>query len=307
MDLIASLDPTLALPMLQCCVNTRPVYLARTTGPWIMEGLAPLFDSRLDQALLRVAGVPYEEMPPPAHALRSLPHDAGGLGIPRLALICAPAWVASFTQACSTLSEHVPALAHACSAPPVRSRHLAALNIVQQHVPDLICSDDEAADSRRFRFWPASPDAPVPREVTPRQRTLCLPVATRTLATLETTLHGDPQAQAWRLSSAYKGSGSWFAPGPRAAAHHLSPAAFRTALALRLLLPATWAPPGAYTVCTHCNLQPDGDRARDHRFHGLNCRLGQGARTTRHDAVRDALAQALARLFGSHAVQREPR
>jgi len=50
-----------------------------------------------------------------------------------------------------------------------------------------------------------------------------------------------------------------------------------------------------------------GDRTRDYRFHGLNCRLGSGARTTRHDACRDALAQALQRLFGPRAVLREPR
>ena len=306
-DLIAALDPTIAFPMLQCCINTRPVYLARTTGPWIMEPLAPDFDARIDQALLRLQGAPYEELPAPARALRSLPQADSGLGLPRLTLICEPAWVASFTQACSSLSEHIPALLHSCSAPPLRPRLLDALTIVQRHIPDIICSDDEDDDSRRFRFWPVSPDAPVPREVTPRQKALCAPIAARTLATLETALQEDQRGRAWRLSNAFKGSGCWFTPTPRAAAHLLTPEVFRSALATRLLLPATWAPPGAYTACTHCSMLPGGDRAQDHRFHGLNCRLGQGARTTRHDAVRDALAQALSRLFGSHAVQREPR
>ena len=152
-----------------------------------------------------------------------------------------------------------------------------------------------------------SPDAPVPREATPRQKSLCGPVVTRTLEQLTTALAGDPHGQAWRLSGAYRGSGAWFTPGPRAAAHILSPAAFRSALSLRLLLPATWSPPGAYADCPHCRSLERGDRTRDHRFHGLNCRLGAGARTTRHDACRDALVQALRRLFGSSAVLCEPR
>ena len=305
--LITQLDPNLAYPMLQCCINTRPVYLARTTGPWITRDLFPVFDDVIDCALLTVQGAPYRRLPDLARALRSTRQADGGLGIPRLADICEPAWVASFTQACATLCRCLPALPYACSAPGPLPNLLEAFSIAQLHVPDLFCSDADRPDSLRYVFWPSSPDNAAESAPTPRQRALCQPVETRTSELLENLLEGDPRARAWHLSSSFKGSGSWFAPGPKSPAHSLSAPAFRTAMGLRLLLPATWAPPGAYAECTYCTGGSRGDRSKDHRFHGLNCRRGQGARIARHDAIRDALAQALKRLFGTHAVLLEPR
>ena len=305
---LSTLDPTLAFPLLQSCVNTRPVYLARTTAPWISGPLLPGFDARVDQALLRIAGSAAAELPPPARLIRALPHRDGGLGVPRLASIGEPAWVASFTNSVAILCEHLPGFVLGCTTAETAHMHDDAFLIVKQSIPDLFRSDVAALHALRPTFWPTSPDESAPRAPTPSQKTLCQSITAANVAQLATILSDDPIGQAWHLSCSYRGSGAWLTPGPRPASRRLPADAFKDNLSLRLLLPAAWAPPGHFVACQHCAPYPDDpEQVADYRFHGLNCRRGQGARTTRHDEVRNVLVRGLQRLFGRQAVLVEPR
>ena len=308
-DLLLLLDPNVAFPLLQCCVNTRPVYLARTTAPWISEPLLPAFDARIDGALAHLGGAGGTLLPAAGKLIRALPHREAGLGVPRLADIGTAAWAASFTHAAAVLAEHMPAHLLRCSCPEALPSLDRALVIVKHFVPTIIRSDDDAVDDEtglEFTFWPASAADPVPYMPTPTQKSLCASVAAdnkeKLVAVLAST--GDRLGKAWHLSTSFSGSGLWLSSSP--GCRRLTPQAFRDNLALRLLLPATWAPPGAVMVCTHCDPYPEEDHTPDFRFHCLNCRRGNGARTERHDAVRNCVANGLKKLFGPQAVQVEP-
>ena len=133
------------------------------------------------------------------------------------------------------------------------------------------------------------------------QKTLCAAVHTATLAELQESLLDDKLGQAWFLSGSFKGSASWTGPG-LPVAYEVPEDAYIRALNLRLLLPAPWMPADQHIVCRFCAI----NRCPDARFHGLNCSACSGIRTTRHNAVRDAVADGLVRIFSRAAVVVEP-
>jgi len=80
---------------------------------------------------------------------------------------------------------------------------------------------------------------------------------------------------------------------------NLSPSEYRTALSLRLLLPARGTPEGTYLQCGVCG---NADKVHDYRYHALNCIRTGDIRSQRHTAVKNALADMLVALFGRASV-----
>ncbi len=318
---ISSLDPSVALPLLQCCVNTRPVHLARTTPPRLTDQALAEFDHGIDQAILRIAGSNSVELPEVTQMLRALPQAEGGLGMPRLHLIREAAWVASFSHATSMLAVYQPQFLSSIMDSEVSTAHLlSSLTIVKRHVPSLFSSNsrpdsEDAADvgvGSLPLFWPSETsevnEEAVERPHIPRQKDLCVDFVRENIARTEALLRRDDDrcGLAWWLSQRYKGSGGWLTFIPRAVNLQLNPDEFRSCLGLRLLLPCCWSPPGSYSQCQHCRATHYGDQSQDSRFHALSCIKAQGKVTKRHNHICDILASTLRTLFGKHAVQVEP-
>ena len=333
-SLIATLEPAMALPLLQSCINTRPVYLARTTPPHLTDQALHSFDNMVDVAILRIAGSSAGALPAVSQLLRAIPQADGGLGFPRLHDIRVAAWVASFCHATDALAEHLPHLLSLID----RSNSAAIdhhMTIVKQLVPTLFRSngqqgvagdEDTAVNTLRPHFWPTpemvqpvlglAQDYGLPllgdrsRRFTPtslpKQRDLCIRDMEQKIQQVGDLLNQDPLGRSWWLSQSFKGSGAWLSGGQsNVSLLELTDDEFRSSLTLRLLLPCCWAPPGAYTRCTACADTLYGDQTQDSRLHALTCIRSQGKRTLRHDHLRDVLATTLKRLYGAHAVQLE--
>ena len=140
-DIIQGLPPSLGLPILRACVNSRPVHLARTNAPWLTSDCLRAFDKLIDGALLRLSDCSRRQMPRQTELVRSLPQSAGGLGIPRLHDIRQSAWTASWTQALACVNVYLPRLKNMSFSVP----HLTALNeansVAQQIFPSGYRSD----------------------------------------------------------------------------------------------------------------------------------------------------------------------
>lgn len=319
---IASLEPSIALPLIQSCVNTRPVYLARTTPPRLTDRALYDFDLGIDQAILRVAGSNAGELAEVSQILRSLPQAEGGLGIPRLHSVREAAWTASFCHATSVLSEYRPGFLRQCSETPVSLHTIAAsFSIVKHLIPSVFRSNTEDAegdgttqmDSPLPVFWPTTlpndtTDLSEARAIIPRQKELCQSLVRENITRAQQLLSRghDRPGRAWWLSQSFKGSGLWLSFIPKAPNLQLTPDEYRSSLSLRLMLPCCWTPVGTYSQCQHCIATHYGDQAQDSRFHPLSCIRAQGKITKRHDRIRDILASGLRRLFGGHTVQLEP-
>lgn len=306
-DIIQGLPPSLGLPILRACVNSRPVHLARTNAPWLTSDSLRDFDNLVDGALLRLTSCSRRQLPRQAQLIRSLPQSAGGLGIPRLHDIRQSAWTASWTQAIACVNVYLPRLKNMSFSVP----HLTAFNeansVAQQIFPSGYRSDSTTAmqpvDWQDEVVTEPEPDAAPPAHpaLVTTQKALCTAVHTASRAELMDSLQGDELGQAWFLSSSYKGSAGWTGPG-LPVAYEVPEDAYTRALSLRLLLPAPWLPADQHIVCRFCTV----NKCPDARFHGLNCSACSGIRTTRHNAVRDAVADGLARIFSRAAVVVEP-
>ena len=342
-SLISTLEPAMALPLLQSCINTRPVYLARTTPPHLTDQALHSFDDMVDAAILRIAGSSAGVLPAVSKLLRAIPQADGGLGIPRLHDIRVAAWVASFCHATAALAEHLPGLLRLLDSSIESSASVdTQMTIVKQHVPTLFSSNGQrrvvgaddtgvVAFPSRPHYWPTDPVMTTPPAVLdpelaqafglhlanhrsqrftptslPKQRDLCLGDVEQKIQQVGDLLNEDPLGRSWWLSQSFKGSGAWLSGAQsNVSLLELTDDEYRSSLTLRLLLPCCWAPPGAYTRCTVCTDTLYGDQTQDSRLHALTCIRSQGKRTVRHDHLRDVLATSLKRLYGAHAVQLE--
>jgi hypothetical protein len=124
-----------------------------------------------------------------------------------------------------------------------------------------------------------------------------------TVIELRDILKDDSAALAWWTSCAYEQSTVLYGIAG-AKMYHMTPEAFRTSIAMRLLLPVTLE--GNFS-CTQCQSTDDEHTARlDPRYHGLHCPRCQRSRTVRHDTLSKHLTDLLRRLFGEHAISVEP-
>lgn len=142
---------------------------------------------------------------------------------------------------------------------------------------------------------------PDPIPEAPLQRTLACRIREQSKIIITSALLRDTRALTWWQSGSYRNAGSWMRITPLKALTLDAPE-YRTALSLRLLLPARGAPDGTYLQCTVCG---QSDKAKDYRYHALNCTRTCAIRTARHTAIKRALAEMLTKILGSAAVSME--
>ena len=313
MHVLHRLTPNYALPLLQACINTRPVYVMRTALPKTILHAISAFDQAVDQCLLSICGSTSSRLPPTASLLRSVPQKYGGLSLPRLNLLAKPAFVASLLRSLFIASDLHPNLVpHLRRAIAIDTYYSI---IIEQIHPSIIRRDNPRS---MLALWPldsdsdnnTTDDAATPMVEIPSQRQLVEQhVTPEIMQSLELALANDPRGRAWVISSAYAGSFSPFTSFHSATA--LPHDAYRRSLSLRLLLHPTSEANGDLYRCQMCQRVDDvpsdeGFGELDRRFHGLNCPQGQRARKLRHDLLRNALGDLLKRLFGAANVVLEP-
>lgn len=195
--------------------------------------------------------------------------------------------------------------------------------LVQQIVPTLIRSEQEdisestSSSSGRPMFinWErlirAGSEDTLQSEddsadvAVPTQRTLMLPKQAEFAARVIEILRNDDHARAWHRSCRYKGSGAWLTVS-NVAINRVSSLEYATNLGWRLLLRSPESIGGNYGQCTAC-MSSSATGARDESFHGLNCTGTKGERVSRHNYIRNLLADTLSRVFGHNVVMTEPQ
>ena len=295
---LGDLSPQVALPILGACINSKPVYLARTASPPVVKAALAAFDGKVDEALVRCAGSAVVVPPLEMGYVRCLPQEAGGLGLPRMADIHEAAFSASFLAAHETLAAAIPELALTFGR---NSQAYADLGAIVHPFCPTHFRDDDAAAGLKLWLAPATQDEPdllLPE--TPKQKALVATLVDGWRERLELALQNkqDRPALAWWRSCSYKHSAVLFLQASLSY-RFLPVAAFRSQLARRLLLPQQFTT-GDRLACSLCTDATDPDP----RFHHLSCQdaFAKSLRTRRHTAVQYSLMQLLTRLFGTEAV-----
>jgi hypothetical protein len=304
---VMSLPPQIATAILQCAVNARPVYTARTTVPPLAAGPFVTFDADIDNALAFIACTSSATLPRHAQIIRALPQAKGGLAIPRIADISPYAFTASLLSSCQSLQTRAPELANFLSA-CARNLQPAFENPRAIFPAGLVEMPNTEPPMFLPRPWatPAevSPELNEEEESSdhhcPKQRVLCANLHAAYSTELEFRLTNFPAMRALHRSASFKGSAAPFY-SIRTNQHRLSAGAMQVALSSRLLV--TPARLHHLSRCRTCGLViPDDPSCLTH---GYNCQALQGLRTSRHNRVRDVLADLLRRLVGPQAVHVE--
>jgi hypothetical protein len=176
---LRALKPQVVLPLLQACVNARPVYLARTTSPWLTSEALQQFDVQIDSALLDLCGSTLRAMPEHCQIVRALPGTLGGLAIQRLASVQHAAYTASFIAAnaellklhplfVDRLQERSPCLSH-------------QLTVFRSFVPHYLSSDNSEDGLKMWQRLAPPAAVEVPLVPVPLDSDEAVPTTTNSL------------------------------------------------------------------------------------------------------------------------------
>jgi hypothetical protein len=310
-NLLTQLETPVAFPILQSCINTRPVYLSRTVAPRLVVPLLEGFDTAVDRILGSISGFS-GDFPERSSQIRSLPSALGGCSLRRLAPIAHLAWSASLAHACSILAIKAPSLVAFFSAKsgPLSSVFQQLKEALPQFVSTL--EENDAGQVLSFSQWNAADIAEDALVSPPKQRELCEEQDKKLVDDLYADLEvQDPLGLAWLRSNGYKSSARFLSLGENEK-FSLPSAAVQSNLRLRLLLPgaasATTGNVDALVQCQICTQMEGPGEAGEHhgqfdtRFHGLVCCRGQRLRTSRHNDVTWAVLGYLSRAFGKDKV-----
>lgn len=314
---IGGLHPQTALVLLRLCINSRPMFLARTQLPQQASVALREFDDCVDTVLLRLCRSSCNTLEGAARWVRALPFKRGGLGLRRFDDIHAAAWSASFMAGFLTMVSAVPVFAYIVNFhqdfDPMRNR----LAIVKEWYPDFLVPGEEKLVCKVLAFieektekWAHrlddvfAPDVQKEMLSLPKQRVLTTKVDDRAEADLTNFLADDQFAKAWWIGSCSSASATWQHMVIGQPSYVLTAEQFVSTLNMRLLRGSPELSFDVATVCSLCH-GADGETRYDNRFHALSCPALQGMRTMRHDYVRDTVACLLRKVYGAGKVQVE--
>jgi len=305
---VVTLESQVAVPIVQCAVNARPVFTARTTLPVLAVEAFAAFDFKIDRALSILAGLNSLDLPLHSQLIRALPQRKGGLAIPRIADLAPYAYAASLTAAAVSLATRCQDIAsHMSTRIQELSRGFDCAGMVTP-AHYLVMTDAAGSRSVLPRAWapppaentPDADGAAAPLEC-PSQKSLTANLVAAQETTLQVLMQADPCGRALVRSSSHRGS-AWYVAAPRFPQLRLCHLVMQTTLAARLL-----AVPATVGVASRCQCGRNLLTVPERLAHGYNCARQQGLRTKRHNAVRDALADLLRNLFGTTRVAIEPQ
>ena len=291
--LLKSLDPHLALPILQFCINSRPMYLARTSPPWISYDSLASFDQSVDDIIATLCNSNGLELV--SSLIRSQPRYLGGLGIPNLHDVCDKAWIASFTYALKSLCQFCPSLCQLFEFYRAKNPSWFAdiLSVAKKHCPDVVCMTRDNQESLIFWNDPASTGN---HYTCKKQRSLCEDIVKDRNERIVETLkaNGDKAGLNWFLSNGFLGSGSWISYSSFSVDAGFSSNHFRVNLSRRLLIHPPSVAVNPDLLCTLCNTKKVDDR-----FHRVSCNSLAGLTKKRHDLIVLDLFKTLKNLLKS--------
>ena len=294
-------------------------FLAEDVDEFPDQGLADPLDEKLDLdgggvSVFRRARTPREEARPVLTRLRGLPTDRGGLGIVRLAgvagdIACLKSrqLVLDYLRANverGTMSRWLPHGTTRWSEIVLgRAEEQSGLTHPFDHYTDRSSDVDETATSD-----PGAEPQSLPQTLDDQVK-LVQKVYADIFASLQSMLSAeDRKAElAWLRSNDYPGSGKWLLSGSARGVYygHLRfyGEEFRNALRLRCMVnPLPLLPNCAHLPICACGTIEKPVFLDGQPFHALDCRHGciNKANVTRHDRVRDVLADVIINYCGIH-------
>jgi hypothetical protein len=296
-----------AFAILKQCVAARPTHCVRGVDPTLTADYAKEFDTRINGSLALLANIP-TGLSDTSLRVKSLPAQFGGLGMRSLDSVREEAWSASWLSSLKYINQHLPQIFRYLPAanydpgvidrcleaeieklpPPPPTNNLAAAN-VRDGTPTAAAGPAEPLLHHHHVEHVVTPLVQGDFSI-PSQHVLCSKHDKRKHDDLLNDLRANNQAPlaAWLLSSSTHGTASWLHSAcTEVAGLHLSDEAFQDGIRAKLLVTTFQDPPGILVRrrCTSC---------RDHDIeplHALSCRMASNVRISRHNFVRDALAQ----------------
>ena len=284
---ISTLDANVAIPLIQSCVNSKPMYLARTLPPWAsLFGLGE-FDKCIDNSLAHViAGL--DTLPRIASKIRAQPKHQGGLDIPLLNPLATSAWSISFTNSMRTLAQHEEHLVSGFHKLRLeKDLFVRHVNLINQTI-----TTEVTVDNKSLEIWANPRNPPISLTQAHMMKSISDSRHQHILRVLKEKKDG--YGLNWFVSEIYRGSGLWLYPPPF---QSLTPQAYLSCVRRRLLMVP---PTSSNNMCVNCN-----DRNVDSRYHCLSCMKLQKSRTDRHNYVLDDFVSVLRRLVGRGNVEAE--
>jgi hypothetical protein len=92
LEWIKSLPVNIGCPLIKSCVNSRPIYMARSMPSWTIMDSLQKFDDDIDKTLLALVGNRNVQLTRISQIQRSKPMRKGGLGIMRFSAIAEGAY-----------------------------------------------------------------------------------------------------------------------------------------------------------------------------------------------------------------------
>lgn len=299
LTVLQDMDSALALPLINQCVNARPLFLIRTVLPSIIKPYAEDFDKAVDVCLARLCkqAMPLDEL---SGLVRHLPVDAGGIGLRRMSR-CDAHYAHSFVSAVVML-DRLGCHEFLVQLMRVTSRRNLSFDVVKQFVTNfnVFRSDINSLDD-----YPLIDGAEISQKLL-QPRTMMLQGNFQIYERVIELLGDQPARKAWFLSQACSGTAAWMWCGcSLTPITHMEEDQFRFSLTMRLLLPITGSIPNRARKCD-CG-EVIGMNECDFGYHALNCPRLADLRTRRHDWCCSAMESFLMSCDLHDGFERKPK
>lgn len=297
--LVTQLSPKIAFFLLKFCINTRPTYILRTSGPWVSQESIKLFDSYIDKAIQHLTSTnvghriiknlndldSIPDLSDVSKIVRSLPIREGGAGIRRGLDISEAAYTSSFLSSFQFISCE-PKLTNFVeslfsTATPFTNKLVALIQPLE-----LKYKSDEVNNIETLSLYLHDTSSK-----TPNQKSLTMKIDERLVKAINQLLIEKdlPTSMAWFLSNKPMETAFWLLfPFQDQTSIQLTDDEFIEVFRLRLLIPIDKFDDNHCRECA-CGrvLFPGKD---DHHF--MICTAVGGPcsdRTTRHNRIRTQL------------------
>ena len=284
LHMISRMDAQLAYPLLQSCVNARPMFLLRCIPPSLTSSFCNKFDMYMNRTIALIAGCPTETLELHSEVIRQLPTSWGGLGIRAMQNFNKDSYLASSLYSLTFLRNNHPEF---WKAFPFFNDELINLHNGQASLDSpSIYQADTIND-----IIPVLGEEDHVKGSTVSQKSL---YQARIFSIFNILIGIDevpPAFKAWIMASQSPGCSAWLYSSVQISPQlKLSHTEFLEAFRLRLCLPIIEQDRIAPQVCKCDEIVLDEDRQE---MHGLNCSSTAFPREKRHDHVVRLLVQFL--------------
>jgi hypothetical protein len=211
LEWIQTIPINIGCPLIKSCVNSRPIYLARTMPTWTIKDSLEKFDNEIDQTLLALIGNGTIQFSRTSQIQRSKPMSKGGLGIMRISTIAEGAFTSSYLDAMVQIRQRSQQFSELFYEAAKSNLLTKNLQLISRITPLLIEQDVEGRNM--LTLWKEGTDFGTDVEV-PKQNQLSKIIVDKMEEELQLIMEGegDGLGLAWIRSLKYAGSGSFLMP-----------------------------------------------------------------------------------------------